>query len=186
MPTQTEMLGPTAPEPAAPSAVPTRTAFVPVAVPPEAAGNDAAYDDTVYREHELDAWARHAFASNGFGDVATGSEFTAYELFRDAPAPRASVLDDSYDVYREARARQAVVLGQIVDAAVRALSKWAQQVYARYRERRAANDIYAALRQLDDCTLRDLGFDRSELRRVAEETATQLQTEGPHDLRYWS
>ena len=168
MPTQTEILHPAAPEPAASSAVPTRRAFVPVAVPPEAAGNDAAYDDTVCREHELDAWARHAFASNGFGDVATSSEITAHELFR------------------EAGARRAVALREIVDAAVRAVSKWAQQVYARYRERRAANDIYDTLRQLDDSMLRDLGFNRSELRRIAEETAAQFQEAEPSDLRYWS
>jgi uncharacterized protein YjiS (DUF1127 family) len=156
MSTLTEMRRSAPLEPLSPNDIAVSKAFVPVALPgPQVAGNDAAYDEALDREHELDAWARRAFASNGFGDAATGARFSSYEIFL------------------AARTLRAIVLGEIVATAFRALSGLAQRAYAYYRQRRRASEIYDTLRQLDDSTLRDLGFDRSELRRVAEETAAR-------------
>jgi hypothetical protein len=42
-------------------------------------------------------------------------------------------------------------------------------MHARHKQRREARAIYDALRQLDDRTLHDLGFDRSEMTSVAAE-----------------
>jgi uncharacterized protein YjiS (DUF1127 family) len=46
-----------------------------------------------------------------------------------------------------------------------------RRVIARHRQRREAWSAYDALRRLDDRTLRDLGFSRSELTSVAAEFA---------------
>lgn len=40
-----------------------------------------------------------------------------------------------------------------------------------WRRHRHAGDVYAALRQLDSRTLRDLGLDRSEIASVAREVS---------------
>jgi uncharacterized protein YjiS (DUF1127 family) len=64
-------------------------------------------------------------------------------------------------------------------AAIKAVSEFARQAYARYQQHRKASDIYDALRQLDDSTLRDLGFDRSELRSIAVEAAAQADDTSP-------
>jgi len=45
----------------------------------------------------------------------------------------------------------------------------ARRAYARHRQRRQVMATCDALRRLDDHLLRDLGFDRSEIRSVAAE-----------------
>jgi uncharacterized protein YjiS (DUF1127 family) len=62
-------------------------------------------------------------------------------------------------------------LGEIVAAAIQATVAIARRAQARRRQRREARAIYDALYQLDDRTLRDLGFDRCEIRSVAAEVA---------------
>jgi uncharacterized protein YjiS (DUF1127 family) len=47
------------------------------------------------------------------------------------------------------------------------LSQWR----AFWRRHRRAGDVYAALRELDTRTLRDIGLDRSEIASVAREIA---------------
>jgi len=49
------------------------------------------------------------------------------------------------------------------------LIEWARQIAARYRQRRQTMETRAALAQLDDRILHDLGFDRSEIASVAAE-----------------
>jgi len=155
MRTQTETEDRAAAGEAAPPRITPRADFTPVAMPPEGAQNDGAYDGAPAEEHELAVWARRAFAANGLADDAIG------------PAPAGD------DMLRVAQARRADFLGDSVVATIKAVSGFVQQAYARFQRARRASDIYDALRQLDDTTLRDLGFDRSELRSVAIEAAAQ-------------
>jgi GNAT superfamily N-acetyltransferase/uncharacterized protein YjiS (DUF1127 family) len=76
---------------------------------------------------------------------------------------------DSFRVYRDARARQAVAIAQVLASALRSVSAVVSRALATYRQQRHARDTYLALRKLDAWTLRDLGFDRSELSSVAAE-----------------
>jgi len=52
---------------------------------------------------------------------------------------------------------------------IAAVGSIARKAYARYRQLRQARATYDVLRHLDDWTLRDIGFDRSELKSVAAE-----------------
>jgi uncharacterized protein YjiS (DUF1127 family) len=124
------------------------------------ADNDEAWSDAGLSRYELDAWAQHAFGSNGFVDVA--APLTTYELFQ------------------AARARRAKVLGDIIAHAFRAIGAIAGRVYAGYRMRRQARATYEALRRLDDRMLRDLGVDRRELR---SSTADAGRTSDPEEVR---
>jgi uncharacterized protein YjiS (DUF1127 family) len=67
-------------------------------------------------------------------------------------------------------------LGEIIVAAIQAAGAIARRAYARHRQRRQAMAGYDALRQLNDHTLRDLGFHRSETRSVAEVTREAART----------
>lgn len=59
------------------------------------------------------------------------------------------------------------LLGTIVDGSVR--------TWQRYQRRRAMHAIYGALRELDDRTLHDLGFHRSEILSVAAEATGEAE-----------
>ena len=116
------------------------------------AGNDPACGDDADERHELERWWRQAAAASGFGDADVGSIST-------------------YDVHRSARARRTVFLGDIVASTLHAVAELARRAYTRYQQRREAWAVGAALRELDDRTLHDLGFDRSEIGSVAMEAA---------------
>ena len=77
--------------------------------------------------------------------------------------------------YHAARAHRSFTLGDIIVAAIQAAGEIARRVHARYRQRRQASTIYEALRQLDDYTLRDLGFDRTEITSVAAEVTGEAE-----------
>ena len=132
-------------------------------------GNDATCEDPATSKDELEPWARHALAASGFGDVGT----------TDAAS---SERPTSYELYHAARAHRSFSLGEIIVAAIYAVITLADRVYARHRQGRQARDIYNALRHLDDRTLRDLGFDRSELRSVAAEVTAQAEYTRVHAL----
>jgi uncharacterized protein YjiS (DUF1127 family) len=142
------------------------------------AGNDATYEGP--KISDADAWARHALAANGFGE---GAGFGDGAII-DAP----SAPSTSYEPYRDARAHRSFTLGEIIIAAIQAAGAIARRAYARHRQRWQARTIYDALRQLDDHTLRDLGFDRSEIRSVAAEVTgeaeyTRVRALASHNLR---
>jgi uncharacterized protein YjiS (DUF1127 family) len=77
------------------------------------------------------------------------------------------VADDARQ--RSARAYRSSTFGESIVAALRAAGAAVRRAHARYRQRREARAIYDALRHLDDRTLHDLGFDRSEIASVAAE-----------------
>jgi len=66
-------------------------------------------------------------------------------------------------------------LRRIVIAAINAVGTFARQVHARHQQRQHAGAIYDALRELDDRTLHDLGFDRSEITSVAAEVSGRAE-----------
>lgn len=140
------------------------------------AGNDPAIS-----EDDAEPWTPHALAANGYGDLAIAD--TA-----------ASARPTSYDLHQAARAHRAFVLGGIIVAAICAAAAIARSAYTRHWQRRRASAIYDALQQLDDRTLHDMGFDRSEIFSVAAEVAGEVEStrvraidlaEIP-DRRYWT
>ncbi len=118
------------------------------------AGNDGTCETSAIAEDEVEPWAQHGLAANGFGDVTTTD--TASSARR-----------TSYPLHQAARVHRSFTLGEIIMAAIQAIGEIARRAHARHRQRRQAKATYNALRQLDDRTLRDLGFDRSEIRSVA-------------------
>jgi uncharacterized protein YjiS (DUF1127 family) len=99
---------------------------------------------------------------DGFGDVAT---------IDTASSERPT----SYRLHQAARAHRSLILGDIIVAAIQAAGAIARRAHARHRQRRQARAIYDALHQLDNRTLRDLGFDRSEITSVAAEVTGETE-----------
>jgi uncharacterized protein YjiS (DUF1127 family) len=126
------------------------------------AGNDAAGEDSAISEDDAEPWARHAFAANGFGDVA---------ITDTPPVARPT----SYEMYHAARSHRSFAVGEIIIAAIQAVGAIARRAYARLVQRRQARDIHNALHQLNDSTLRDLGFDRSEISSLAVEVTGEAE-----------
>jgi uncharacterized protein YjiS (DUF1127 family) len=139
-----------------------------------------------------------AFANVATTDTASSARPTSYQSHQAARAHRAFTLGEivvaaiqaagtiarrAHARHRQRRPAQAIydalhqledrdrsfTLGEIVVAAIQATVAIARRAQARHRQRRQAQAIYDALHQLDDRTLRDLGFDRSEIRSVAAE-----------------
>jgi uncharacterized protein YjiS (DUF1127 family) len=147
-------------EEAAFAAVATRIATPRVIAPHRDAGNDDAfYAAALASVDDAASWARHARAANGFGEAMTAPVAGLVALARPA----------SYPLYQAGRAHRSTYVGRFVVAAMRAVVAYARRAYARHVQRRDARLVYDALRRLDDRTLRDLGFDRSEILSVAAE-----------------
>jgi Domain of unknown function (DUF1127). len=126
-------------------------------------GGQATREHLPINEDDIEAWARHARGVNGLGGDA------------EAGAPVASAAPSSYELHRAARIERAFTLAEIIAEMVWAVGAFARKVYARYRQRREASAFYDALRQLDDHTLRDLGFDRSEIGSVVAEATGEAE-----------
>jgi uncharacterized protein YjiS (DUF1127 family) len=81
----------------------------------------------------------------------------------------------SHELYQAARTRRGDVLRTLVLAAVQSLREFARNALPRYRRRRQMRAIYDTLQGLDDFTLRDLGFHRSEIMSVAAEAVEEAE-----------
>jgi uncharacterized protein YjiS (DUF1127 family) len=158
---------------AAPRVVSTSSDTPLVILRPGSAGNDATYEDPAISD--VEAWARHALAANGFGDGAGCDN----GVIADAGSARPT----SYELYHDARAYRSFTLGEIFVAVMQAVAAIARQALARHRQRRRTRSTYDALRQLDDRTLRDLGFDRSEIRSVVAEITGEVECTRVRTLR---
>jgi uncharacterized protein YjiS (DUF1127 family) len=124
--------------------------------------DDATRGGAAVTKDEIESWARHALATNGFGDVANADVAS-------------SARPTSYRLNQDARVHRSHTLGDIIAAAIRTVDAIARRAYARYRQRRQGRATYETLRQLDDRTLRDLGFDRSEIRSVAAQLTGEAE-----------
>ena len=127
-----------------------------------AAGNDAFCEDPVSSRDHAEQWDWRAFAPHGFGDVATTDTAS-------------SARPISCGLHQAARAYRSFTLGEIIVVVIQAVGAIARRAYARHRQRRQAKVTYDALCQLDDRTLRDLGFRRSEMRSVAAEVTGEAE-----------
>jgi uncharacterized protein YjiS (DUF1127 family) len=87
--------------------------------------------------------------------------------------PRAAGNDEIQE--EVAPARRAASIGQIVVAAIRAASAVTRQAHLRFRQRAEAAANYDTLRRLDDRTLHDIGFDRSEIGWGAAEVREEVE-----------
>ena len=126
------------------------------------AGNDAVCEDPAISADEVERQAQHARAANGLGDVA---------IF-DTPA---SARPTSSEPHQAARDHRSFTLGEIIVVVLQATGAIARRAHARHRQRRQARAVYDALRGLDDHTLHDLGFDRSEITSVAAEVTGEAE-----------
>jgi uncharacterized protein YjiS (DUF1127 family) len=122
----------------------------------------AASNDGVFAASAIDAWARRAAAANGFG---------AGDLPAAPPAAARVGAGETLAQFVDAphRASFAQIARAFADLAADAL----RGAVARWRAGRMARAARAALAQLDDRTLSDLGLHRSELGSVAAELARE-------------
>ena len=126
------------------------------------AGNDAFCEESAAFEDGAEPWVRHAPVAYASSDRTAG----------DAATP---LRPTSYELHRAARANRSLMLGDIIIAVFRAAGASARQAYARYRQRQEARATCAALRDLDDRMLRDLGLDRSEITSIAAEMTGEAE-----------
>jgi uncharacterized protein YjiS (DUF1127 family) len=75
------------------------------------------------------------------------------------------------DLHRAARSRRSRQLAVFLKAALQRSVALAARICARWQQHRQQRATYFALTHLDSRTLRDLGFDRSEILSVAAEIA---------------
>jgi uncharacterized protein YjiS (DUF1127 family) len=106
----------------------------------------------------LEAVALRTLATNGFGDAAI-TRTAQYGFLASAQQ------------YQAARTAQSRWIGARVATLAQALRARVQRAYASWRRGRHARAVFDALNALDTRTLRDLGFDRSEILSVAAEVA---------------
>jgi len=132
------------------------------------AGNDSALDDqtvsfdSASAADAIDAWARHAAAANGFGNLPTPTARTANAAPRDGPW-------SGYDWYRSARTARSRALGEVLERLGFVCAALVRRLYGRYQRNRRRAAQQRILADLDDRTLRDMGFHRSEIGSVAAE-----------------
>ena len=111
---------------------------------------------------------------------STGSEPSAVAghtaplyFLRPGAAGNDAVCDEpklgSYEIHTAARKLRARAITRMLVSAIDAVVAGVRRFRDGYVRRRQARIAYDALRSLDDHTLRDLGFDRSELTSVAAE-----------------
>lgn len=117
-----------------------------------------ARNDAIFAASEIEAWARRAAAANGFGTADLPAAAQA-----DAGEARARFADTPH------RASLTEIARACADLATEAL----RGALAKWRAARIARATRAALGQLDDRTLNDLGLHRSELGSVAAELARE-------------
>lgn len=133
------------------------TASLPVIVLYAPAGNDDSCDDFAIPGFDIDAWARHADAANGFGD-AEGAAAAASDAHR-----------STYAAHHVARTTRARALGDAIVTVAGTVMALVRRTLASWHRYRHAKSIRDTLQSLDDHALRDLGFHRSEIASIAAE-----------------
>jgi uncharacterized protein YjiS (DUF1127 family) len=121
------------------------------------AGNDDTCIDDVAASLDLDLWGRRASAASGFGDAGA------------IPVPTPSATRGTLALYRVARNRQARAVGSLIMRVIRGIGAAVHRLRQHARQRRQLAEIVAGLNELDDRTLHDLGFHRSEIASIGAE-----------------
>lgn len=132
-----------------------------------APANSAAGRNRVDAADDIAAWVRHAEGANGFGGDAM---------------PRGPL---SYRLLLQARAHRSAYLGALIAMALTTVAACVREAHAAFRRRREARAMRTGLNELDDRTLRDIGFTRSEIESVVAEATggaewTRLRTRWLH------
>ena len=128
----------------------------------ESAKNDATCEEPLVSKDKIEAWLRHALAADGIGTAATIDTTSCTR-------------PSSYVLYHAARAHRGFILGQHIVAAIKAACAIARRAYVRYRQHQKTKATRDVLGQLDNRTLRDLGFDRSEIGSIAAELTGEAE-----------
>ena len=123
--------------------------------------------DPVDATDDIAAWIRHAEGANGFGCDAM---------------PRGPLSDRPL---LQARARRSAFLAALIATAVAKVAAGVREARAAFRRGREARAMRKGLHDLDDRTLRDIGFTRSEIESVIAEATggaewTRLRTRWLH------
>jgi uncharacterized protein YjiS (DUF1127 family) len=134
--------------------------------PSRSAVNDADFSGAA----ELDVWARHAFAANGFGDADVTAPATASRP--DAIEPHAAALQHRIASFWSI----CIAIGAAIGAAL-------HKSAVRWGEWREMRRTYSALSQLDERTLKDIGFGDHEAGSIAAELAGRAERTRVHALR---
>jgi len=113
-------------------AAPPRAAITSSTVPTvflrrESAGNDADGAGPVNSGDEVEQWARHAHAANGFGEAAVTDGTSSIT----DSAPHAPLT--SYELYHAARAHRSFMLGEIVIVMIQAAGASVRRALERTR-----------------------------------------------------
>ena len=113
------------------------------------ADNDPTCEEPAIPANDVETWARHALAANGFGGVtlAVGAVIAVNAAF----------------------------FNKVIAAATQAIRGYARKAQLRRRQRQQAKAIGDALYELDDHLLRDLGFSRSEITSIAAEATGEAE-----------
>lgn len=141
--------------------------------------------------------AVRAVAVEGFGRIgrqsaAVAAEAQEFESANEAVyathRPGRPIGPDSFQLLAAARAARARRVGELAAAAGHFLAGHLRRLLANYRQSRQTHATYRALSRLDARALRDIGFDRSEIRSVAAEAGglaavTRIQFLQPHPGR---
>ena len=96
-------------------------------------------------------------------------------VFRQSPSPemsariRRAATRTSVEAHRRARAARVVTIARAARFSLAWLRNVLRRALVRYRQHRVAAETMRALRALDDRTLHDLGYDRSQIQSVAIE-----------------
>ena len=127
----------------------------------------AADRNRVDAANDIAAWIRHAEGANGFGGDAV---------------PRGPLY---YPLLLQARAHRSAFLGALIATALAKVAAGVRDARAAFRRRREARVMRKGLHELDDRTLRDIGFTRSEIESVIAEATggaewTRLRTRWMH------
>ena len=111
-------------------------------------------------------------------DLIAGPVTAEMAVWSDATAGNDDPLDpwpSTYALYHEARTGRAAMIAKLFRVGARAAHRAIVRTLKRYRRRLETRAIYKALSGLDDRTLRDLGFHRSEILSVAAEVTGEAE-----------